>query len=75
MLELEDVLRTLAAELVRRGAVTSVGAAMAMNRLDLAMLIIDWFIAYPLPPRWQPYNYCALARLWPSTGRLLSLVC
>ena len=75
MLELEDVLKTLAKELVRRGAVNSVDAAMKMDRLDLAKLIMDWFIAYPLPPRWQPYNYCALALAWPPSARLLSLVC
>ena len=74
-LPLDTILRTLAGELVRRGLVSTVAAAMAMDRIALALLIIDTFIPYPLPERWLPYNYCALGRLHPWTAPLLRRVC
>lgn len=75
MMTLEGILRTFGRELARRGEVASEEAAMAMDRLELGLLIINTFVRYPLPDRWQPFNYCALSRLWPSTAPLLRLVC
>ena len=77
-MSLDSILRTLSEELVRLGAVSSVHSALAMDRLQLAMLIMDNFIQYPLPARssrWFPYNYCALSHLWPPIEPLLNLVC
>ena len=45
MLSLDAILRTLSAELVRRGKADSIDAALSMDRLKLAMLIMDTFIA------------------------------
>lgn len=66
-LGLEDILHTLADEMVQRGKISSVQEAMKLDRRALAIKIIDTFIKYPLPPvdraPLMPYNYCALARL------------
>ena len=71
-LELDDVLATLADELVRRGAVASVEAALRMPRRAFALKLLDTLAAYPLPPApLIPYNYCALPRL--LRGRLAPL--
>ena len=62
----------LADELARRGAAPSAAAALAMPRRAFALLMLDTFAAYPLPPRpLVPYNYCALPRL--LRGRLAPL--
>ena len=47
------------------------------------MLLMDTFVAYPLPPsdvRVVPYNHCALPRLLPAWAKpwaaaLLSVAC
>jgi hypothetical protein len=76
MMQLDDVLAKLSAELVARGRVASVEAALAMRRVDLALLLMDEFISYPLPTHSvNPYNYCALPRLFPSLAPLLSYLC
>ena len=66
-LTLEQVLGVFRAELTRRGKLASVDAKVAP--LDLAMLIVDEFIRYPLSPTaWLPLNVCALPRLVPAHG-------
>ena len=74
MLSLEDILNTLADDLVRRGKVRSRRAAIEdMKRLDLAMLLLDTYVAYPRPRTALPVNHCALAKLAPWTTPLLAL--
>ena len=54
-----------------------------INKLDLAFLIMDTYIQYPLPPKNYaliPYNYCALPLILPSylssiTNKLLYYLC
>jgi hypothetical protein len=83
LMVLDEVLRTLCDELVRRGALTSVDAGMRMDRRALSIKIIDTFIKYPLPARdvrVVPYNYCALPGLLPAWAKplakgALSLMC
>lgn len=73
---LDEILETLAQDLVERGKVTSVQQALTMPRYDLASLILKTYIAYPLPPRAMiPYNYCALTRLFPPANFLLQFIC
>lgn len=46
--------------------------------LDLAMALMDFFVAYPLPSASSaviPYNYCALSKILPWTASLLSAIC
>lgn len=84
LLSLDSILTTLSDELVKRGVVASVDSAMAMDRKQLAVKIMDTFIKYPLPDRTvrlNPYNYCALPRLirtpWAAKAakQVLSLLC
>ena len=82
-LSLDHILRTLADEMVKRGKVASVEAAMALDRRALAVKMMDTFIQYPLPSSEAavvPFNYCALPRIlptWaaPAATALLSPLC
>lgn len=78
ILPLEDILAELQAALVRRGKYTA-QALHAMPRLDLALTLIDSYIAYPLPSAGTaliPFNYCFLGKMWPGVlDRLLHYVC
>jgi hypothetical protein len=75
-MELDDVLSKFAADLVRRGKVSSVKAAMDMPRLDYAMLLMDEYIQYPLPPTAKvPWNYCALDIVIPWLKPALAVIC
>jgi hypothetical protein len=50
----------------------------SLSRLDLAMLLISEYIAYPLPPEdiaLIPFNYCALGKEVPFLKPALSLIC
>jgi hypothetical protein len=77
MMSLDSVLSTLSGDLVRRGRLSSVEKALAMPRVDLAEILLDEYIDYPLPPHAVvPYNYCALTTFLPeSIGSLFSIVC
>ena len=68
-MSLEHVLEELSRGLVERGKVSSVEAAMNMPRRDLAILLMDTYIRYPLPHKPIPYNHCALPRLLPEWAR------
>jgi hypothetical protein len=49
-----------------------------LKRIDLALMIMDTYIVYPLPPidlALIPYNYCALPLLYPWTEKFFSLIC
>eukprot|EP00013_Stygamoeba_regulata_P016410 CAMPEP_0177675650 /NCGR_PEP_ID=MMETSP0447-20121125/27322_1 /TAXON_ID=0 /ORGANISM="Stygamoeba regulata, Strain BSH-02190019" /LENGTH=434 /DNA_ID=CAMNT_0019184067 /DNA_START=33 /DNA_END=1337 /DNA_ORIENTATION=- len=77
MMSLDSVLSKLSADLVRRGRVTSVEAALTMPRAELAELLLGEYISYPLPVNAMvPYNYCALTSYLPdSLAKLFSPIC
>jgi hypothetical protein len=59
-LSLEDVIDPLVQDLRKRGRL---GANEARPEpLDLAMLLLDEYVNYPLPDRWMPFNYCMLPK-------------
>jgi len=63
-LSLTEVLRVLTDDLVQRGILT-VNSAEQIDRLDLAILLMDTYVKYPLPSAAKaviPLNYCALPR-------------
>lgn len=67
-----DIIDTLKGGLVSRGVATAQKLA-TMGRLELAFLIIDSYIKYPLPPVQAtliPFNYCAAPLLYPWVARL-----
>jgi len=81
---LNSILVRLAADLARRGIVSSTKDALAMPRLDLALLLLDTYVRYPLPPAADviiPMNYCAAPRLLPRgrardiADKIVSLIC
>lgn len=73
-MKLDDILETLVKDLQSRGRI---GAdAMQMDRLKLALKLMDEYIRYPFSPTARfPLNYCALSRILPWTEKLLSVVC
>jgi hypothetical protein len=49
-----------------------------LSPLDFAMLLMDKYLKYPLPPKSKtlvPYNYCALPLLVPFTKPFFDLIC
>lgn len=73
---LENILGKLKDDLVKRGKLANRAAADAVPRLDLALLLMDSYIKYPLPPHSViPYNYCMLSTLVPALQPLLSAIC
>ena len=76
-MQLEDVLRALAEDMVARGVLRSATQALEeMPRLDFAMKILDTYVRYPRNPDMAiPVNYCALSRLQPWLAPLLSPFC
>lgn len=76
-LSLDYILTTLTNDLVNRKRHTRKHLD-SLSKLDLAMLLMDEYIAYPLPPKEQalnPFNYCALSKELPFLAPLLSLIC
>lgn len=63
-LQLEDILHTFKLDLVKRGKLS--GINQSMSKLDLAKLIMDTYIQYPLPS-WKtaifPYNYALVEEI------------
>ena len=73
----EDILTPLQDELVRRGRVMREYLA-SMSRLDLALLLVDEFISYPVahPDLMTfPFNYCALSQRWPMLSSIIDTIC
>ena len=66
IMTLEQILRTFAEDMVKRGLVATVEGALGMDRLKFALLILQTYTKYPMPAvdvALLPYNYCALGRL------------
>ncbi len=77
VLELSVILDTFINDLVKRNILTH-DNKNDISKLDLAFLIIDTYIQYPLPPlqfAQIPYNYCALALKYPFTKYFLKYIC
>jgi hypothetical protein len=78
-LDLEvGILAPLKDEAVRRGAAASREQLDALPRLDLALKLLDTFIAYPRPDVPLPLNYCALPLAFPGAqwlARVVGAVC
>jgi hypothetical protein len=78
-MKLENVLSTLKDDLASKpSARYSREDLDKMETLELAFVLLDSYIKYPLPAistTLIPLNYCALARLYPWTANLLKFVC
>lgn len=74
-----DILDKLKQDLIQRQLVSKTRTELdTMNRLDLAFLLMDTYIKYPLPPKelaWFPYNYCAVPLVLPWTAPLFKFIC
>jgi hypothetical protein len=73
---LDGILAELSSDLLSRGAVTEEELS-EMARLDLALLIMDTYIKYPLPydEAIIPYNYCMASKKIPALEGPLSYIC
>lgn len=68
IMNLNDIFNIFINDLINKGKLQK-DKIDTLNRLDLAFLIIDTYIIYPLPPIEYaiiPYNYCAITLLLPS---------
>lgn len=75
MMQLDDIRRTFAEDLFKRGTVKSVDSALQMPALDFAVLLMDTYIPYPLPvDAFIPINYCALGLQFPSLNSISRLL-
>mmetsp|Transcript_22567 Transcript_22567/g.65622 ORF Transcript_22567/g.65622 Transcript_22567/m.65622 type:complete len:440 (-) Transcript_22567:14-1333(-) len=76
-ISLETILATFADDLEAKSIVRSAADFLAMSRLDLALLLMDTYIQYPMPikPSLMPWNYCAAERLMPWLGPILKPFC
>jgi hypothetical protein len=73
---LENIINTLKNDLVKKGKFSSRAAVDALPRLDLALLLMDTYIKYPMPPHAVvPYNYCMLSTLVPQLKPVMDLFC
>ena len=71
-MQLEDVLNKLVDKMVDDKAISKENA-LALSRLDLALLLMDYYIKYPLPSAEKallPWNYCLISKLYPFLGSI-----
>ena len=81
-MNLKHILSVFTDDLIKKGKLQK-DKINEISRLDLAFLIMDTYIKYPLPPKNYaliPYNYCALPLILPSylssiTNNLLYYFC
>lgn len=77
IMKLENILETFKQDLVATKG-RSRESLDAMKPIDLAFLIMDTYIRYPLPPKelaFFPWNYCAVPLLYPWTAPLFDIFC
>jgi hypothetical protein len=75
ILPLDSILNTLKKGLIAKGKLTE-QAAKDIAPMDLALKLMDTYLAYPLPPHAIiPYNYCTLSKLFPAIKPALDLIC
>lgn len=74
-MSLEYILGKFTEDLIAKGKLSEERAA-EISRIDLALLLMDVYIKYPLPAKpFIPYNYCAASRLMPALEPYLSFIC
>jgi len=76
-MEMEFILGTFKQDLMKKKGLRE-RYLNSLSKYDLALLIMDTYIVYPLPPidlAFIPYNYCALPLLYPWTEPFFSLFC
>lgn len=75
-MELDDVLSRFVDDLTATGHLPRGSTLAGLDRLALALKIMDKYIQYPLPSiPLIPWNYCALPLVAPWLARLVGLVC
>eukprot|EP00466_Bigelowiella_natans_P000197 jgi/Bigna1/84835/estExt_fgenesh1_pg.C_10175 len=77
MMTLEQILLTFGSDLARRGLVPNDAPdyILSMDRLELAILILDTYVQYPISSSvWMPFNYCMAPRLYPWTRSVLKIL-
>jgi hypothetical protein len=75
-MSLDGILEKFLADLIAKGKLAKGSTLESVPRLDLALMIMDVYIKYPLPSEPViPWNYCALGRLIPALNGVLGLVC
>lgn len=76
-LTLEHVLATFENDLVKKGVLRA-NDVTSLSKFDLAMKILDTYVAYPYPSENVaaiPFNYCAAGNLYPVLKWALHLFC
>jgi hypothetical protein len=74
-LPLSHILDAFSADLVSRGVLRP---SASPSRLELALLILDTYNIYPLPPLDKallPFNYCAIPTKYSWTSAIFKLIC
>jgi len=71
-LSLESILDTLTQDLVARGRLS---ASANLSKLELAIKLLDEYVAYPYPSVMMPLNYCVLPKVIPSLHAILKYIC
>jgi hypothetical protein len=77
LMSLEGILQTLRNDLVENKGVSR-EKLDSLSRLELAFLLMEKYIQYPLPSFKDttiPYNYCALPLLFPWTKTIVNFIC
>lgn len=71
----EDIVGVFEQDLIKRGSLSKAGDALAMDRLQFALLLLDTYVAYPFGDAVVPLNYCALTKVWPKAYIFLKYFC
>ena len=75
-MSLETILTTFETDLIHRKVLSQPGDVLKMDRLALALLLLDTYVVYPYSETaWIPFNYCALTKVLPWTRAVLQYVC
>ena len=77
IMSLEGVISTLKDDLVEHKGISR-AKLDSMSRLELAFLLMEKYIQYPLPSFRDtliPYNYCALPLIFPWTKSIVDFIC
>lgn len=75
-MSLDEILRRLALDLADKGILPSAEAGLQMPRIDFAQLLLDSYVAYPLPRAAAavPFNYCMLPKAVPAMAGVLTTI-
>lgn len=76
-LSVEDILEVFLDDMEKKGLISK-SKRSTISKFDLAYLIMDNYIKYPIPSvdeAVMPLNYCIFGKIMPALGPILSLVC